>query len=223
MAGAPGRFGTVSRLHVFDMDGTLLRSTSSLEIARALGRLPDLLALERSFAAGTVSTYEFALAAHAMYANLTGAAVAGIFAASPWIGGIARVLADIRARGEFSAVVTMSPNFFADLLAGFGVDEVYASRFPPLPLREQPDRSAILNPVDKVAIVDRVLARRGLGWDRCVAYGDSMSDLPLFQRLRYTVAVNASHDLRSAALLSVDGDDLWEIYRAVRAHVDGVR
>lgn len=207
----------MSILHVFDMDGTLLRSTSGLEIARAFGRVAELEDLERSFTAGTVSTYEFAVAMHGMYAGLTADAVADIFRACPWMDGIPRVLADIRSRGEYSAVVTMSPDFFAGLLVTIGVDEVHASRFPELPLRRSPDRSAVLAAADKVAIVETMLARRGLSPDRCIAYGDSASDLPLFRALRHTVAVNATPRLRAAALLCRDGDDLWEIYQAARA------
>jgi phosphoserine phosphatase len=47
-----------------------------------------------------------------------------------------------------------------------------------------------------------------------VAFGDSGSDIPLFRRLRYTVAVNASPALRSIAA-SYDGNDLMEAFELV--------
>lgn len=71
------------------------------------------------------------------------------------------------------------------------MDEVRASRFPLLPMRQLPARSAILVPADNVATFDEILAREGLDRDRCVAYGDSASDVPLFGHLRHTVAVKA--------------------------------
>jgi phosphoserine phosphatase len=208
----------MSALHVFDLDGTLLQgTTASLEIARAVGRVPELLALEESFTGGAISTYEFALGAYDIYAGLTVAAVARVFQGCSWIGGIARVVDDIRSRGENCAVVTMSPDFFAEHLLAMGFDEVHASRFGALPLRHRPQPASILSPIDKVRIVGEMLQRRAVVRARCFAYGDSSSDLPLFRHLRHTVAVNANEALRAVASMHCDGDDLWPMYRALRA------
>jgi phosphoserine phosphatase len=209
-------------LHVFDMDGTLLAgTTASVEIARALGQLPVLMELEQEFLTGGLTTYQFAVRAWEVYAGLTVESTAEIFRGCPWLSGIDEVTADIRARGERSAVVTMSPDFFAGLLLELGMDEVRASRFPKLPLREPPAESGILVPADKVAIVDALLRRHGLDADRCVAYGDSASDIPLFGHLRHTVAVNATPELRRVAASTVDCTDLPTAYRAGRHLLDG--
>jgi phosphoserine phosphatase len=204
-------------LHVFDMDGTLLHGSASAEIARRLGCLPELLELEAAFASGIVDTRAFAAAAALLWRELTSEVVVEVFAGSPWINGLPEVLADIRGRGEHSLVVTMSPDFFAAQLGEFGVDEVAASRFPPLPLRTSPDPAGILTPADKVTIVNRTLSRLGLTTAECLAYGDSGSDLPLFRHLRHTVAVNASADLAALATIRYDGDDLRDAYRLARA------
>lgn len=207
----------MSVLHVFDMDGTLLRgSTAGLEIARRLGCLDELVELELSFA-GTQDTRAFAAASALLWRELTAELVAEVFRAAPWIGGLPEVLADIRDRGEHSMVITMSPDFFAAGLRGTGVDEVVASAFPPLPLRAQPDPAGILTPDDKVRIVETGLARRGLTARQCVAYGDSWSDIPLFEYLPHTVAVNANAALTRLAGVRYDGEDLREAYRLARA------
>lgn len=200
-------------LHVFDMDGTLLRGTSaSLEIAARLGCLAELHALEVEFAAGAVDTRGFAAALHGLWRDLTPGVVAEAFDGAPWIGGLAEVLADIRARGDRAVVVTMSPDFFADRLRGLGVDDVVASGFPPPPFRTAPDPARILVPGDKVTAVDRLRGALGLDRDACVAYGDSGSDVPLFSVLRHTVAVNATPGLRALARAGYDGDDLRAAY-----------
>ena len=205
-------------LHVFDMDGTLLKgTTASLQIARHLGCADELAALEARFAAGEVGTRGFAAAVHALWGTLTQPAVAAIVLASPWLNGIQEVCADIRRRGERSAVITMSPDFFARHLLESGFDDVAASRFPALPFREQPDPAAILTPQDKVRIADELRDRHGLPLSRCVAYGDSMSDAPLFRTLTKTVAVNADHHLTGLAALSYRGDDLAGAYALGRA------
>lgn len=208
----------MSRLHVFDMDGTLLRgTTASLEIARRLGCLPNLLRLEADLVAGAVDTRGFASEVYRLWQELTPELAADIFVRAPWIGGLAHVLADIRRRGERSIVVTMSPDFFANRLRAYGVDDVVASRFPPLPFRAVPDPAGILTPADKVTAVDRVRTALGLGRDSCIAYGDSSSDIPLFRELSHTVAVNADDALCELARYRYEGDDLRTAYRIARA------
>lgn len=195
------------------MDGTLLKGTSaSLQIARYLGCAEELAGLEARLAAGEIGPRGFAATVHGLWRSLTGPAVAEVFGGCPWLQGIPEVCADIRARGERSVVVTLSPDFFARHLLELGFDEVVASRFPALPFRDPLDPGGILTPDDKVRVVDEVRARHGLPRSRCVAYGDSMSDAPLFRRLAKTVAVNADHHLAGLAAVSYRGDDLAGAY-----------
>lgn len=205
-------------LHVFDMDGTLLQgTTASLQIARHLGSAEELVELEARFAAGQIDTRGFAAAIHELWRELTPSAVADAFAASPWLTGISEVCSDIRARGERSMVITMSPDFFAQRLLELGFDDVVASRFPALPFLEPLDPANILTPRDKVRVVDEMCERYDVSRSQCVGYGDSMSDAPLFRQLTKTVAVNADHHLTDLATLSYCGDDLAGAYALGRA------
>ena len=210
---------TETVLHVFDMDGTLLRGTSaSLEIARATGTVEAVKEMEAAFVAGLIDTVGFAVGVHRLWQGLTVDMVAGVFAASPWLSGISSVCDDIRRRGERSLVVTLSPDFFADLLLAEGVDEVVASRFPAVPFVAPVDPAGILDPIDKVRVVEEALARHDVPRARCVAYGDSISDGPLFAHLgATTVAVNAGADLKAVAAAAYDGDDLLAAYAIGRS------
>jgi phosphoserine phosphatase len=195
------------------MDGTLLKgTTASLQIARYLGCAAELAELEARFAAGEIGTRGFSAAIRELWRSLTGAAVVDVFGACPWLNGIPEVCADIRERGERCVVITMSPDFFARHLLDVGFDDVVASRFPALPFRDALDPGGILTPGDKVRIVDELCERHGLPRSRCVAYGDSISDAPLFRQLTNTVAVNADHHLAELAAVSYRGDDLAGAY-----------
>ncbi|MEV0716626.1 HAD-IB family phosphatase [Asanoa sp. NPDC050611] len=210
-------------LHVFDMDGTLLRgSSASLQIGVATGTVTQVAALEAAFVAGQIDTVGFARGVRELWRSLTLDIVATIYAGSPWLSGIREVCADIRSRGERSAVITMSPDFFARLLLDEGVDEVVASRFPAPPFSAPVDPAGILAPADKVRIVDSLLVRHGVPRSRCVAYGDSLSDAPLFTYLgtANTVAVNADAHLAHLAGVAYAGDDLLGAYAMGRALID---
>jgi phosphoserine phosphatase len=116
----------------------------------------------------------------------------------------------------------MSPDFFAEHLYGLGIDVVAASRFPPLPFAAPIDPAGILEPTDKVRLTERELASRGLAVQDCVAYGDSMSDVPLFSMLDNTVAVNADEALERIAAVAYRGDSLMDAY-ALGRHLLGRR
>ncbi|GAA4895374.1 HAD family hydrolase [Streptomonospora salina] len=200
-------------LHVFDMDGTLIRGTSaSVQVARTCETEAELADLERAFSAGEIDTKAFAAALHAMWSDVTEEHVDRAFADTPFLDGIADVCADIRERGERSIVVTMSPDFFARRLLGFGFDDVAASRFPALPFARPLDPDAILVPQDKVRIVEESRQAAEIPVERCVAYGDSMSDAPLFGHLAHSVAVNADHHLAGIAGAEYRGTSLLEAY-----------
>jgi phosphoserine phosphatase len=209
-------------LHVFDMDGTLLRGTSAaIEISRRVGRLEPLAELERGFATEEITAAEFAFATRELWHDLTEDLVAEVVADAPWIEGIDDVCRDIAERGERSMLITMSPNFFADHLGTRGINVVQASRWPGLPFAAPVDPSGILSPADKVRLAEEERAVHGLPRRSCVAYGDSMSDLPLFAVLENTVAVNADSELERAARVAYRGEDLREAYAHGRALLDG--
>ncbi len=200
-------------LHIFDLDGTLIPgSTASLEIAKVTGTTSELLALEARFSRGEIGTRQFAHTIGQLWRGLSADTVEKAMQHTPFLHGIDEVLSDIRTRGERSALITMSPTFFADRMSIFGFDHIAGSVFPSLPLTEDPTPEHILVPESKVSITETLLGHYGLEWSDCVAYGDSLSDLPLFAKLDHTVAINASAQLRALSRHHYSGDSLWEAY-----------
>jgi phosphoserine phosphatase len=202
----------VSALHVFDMDGTLLEGSACLDLSRRAGHLDTVMEVEERWVRGEVGHLEFYELLIPLWEDLTEADVDAVFAASAWLEGIEDVAADIARRGEHSAVISMSPQFFAARLRGFETAHGASVEIGAVPVAGQ-----VLHPETKVEITLELLERYGLGEDDCVAYGDSSSDLPLFDRLENTVAVNASAALRDVAATHYDGHDLRRAYAAGRA------
>lgn len=212
----------MSALHVFDMDGTLLRDTTAAhEISQHMGTIEELVDLEHRWAAGEIDEPQFAAAIRVLWSDLTHDVVRSVCAGAPWISGIEAVCADIAARGETSMLITMSPDFFAQHVLTFGVAHVRASTFPELPFVRDVDPAGILSPADKVRLVDELRATLDLDRAACVAYGDSHSDVPLFATLDHTVAVNGDAHVEATARARYRGDDLWEAYTLGRGLLDG--
>ncbi|MEU4091141.1 HAD-IB family phosphatase [Streptomyces sp. NPDC026673] len=208
----------MGRLHIFDMDGTLMHgSSASMELARVLGLVAEFRELEHALGRGVLDSPGYAERAYELWRALTPAQVATAFEAAPWLAGIREVWADIAARGEYCAVVSLSPNFFVRRLLEWGAHAVRASVFPDLPFgpRTGLDVSGILLPETKVTAADELCARYGVSRRECVAYGDSLSDTALFAAVPVSVAVNGDHHVSGLASHAYTGSDLREAYALV--------
>jgi phosphoserine phosphatase len=220
----PGQCGP--RLHLFDLDGTLLYgSAAPVEIARQLGVERELEELERAFAERELTPPQFAVRACALWSELTDEIVESAFAGAPWLAGIREVWADIRANGDRCAVISLSPDFFVRRLLDWGADITHGSRWPEVP-RAIPDGSTkypmrpldpsgILSPASKVKIAKELCGQFGVRAEDCVAYGDSLSDAELFAAVPVSVAVNADRHVRSLATHHYTGRDLRDAYGLV--------
>ena len=208
----------MARLHLFDLDGTLIRgSAAPVEISRQLGLLSEIGELERELSTGRIGPPEYAVRVHALWSGLTEVHVATAFTTAPWLTGIQDVWREIRERGDYCAVISLSPSFFVERLLAWGAHAAHGSLFPDVPFTRPVDPAGILSPAAKVSVMNRLCAEFGVGPRSCVAYGDSMSDVDLFAAVPVSVAVNADHHLAGLATHTYTGDDLREAYALVRA------
>lgn len=67
-----------------------------------------------------------------------------------------------------------------------------------------------------MSITKSVTEESGIAADRIVAYGDSRTDVPLFQSRVLSVAVNATTAAEQLVHISYRGDDLTEAYELAR-------
>lgn len=204
----------MTKLHVFDMDGTLLRGAAAVEISRHLGCFDRVNELEQSYLKGEAidepAWWDEILE---LWAGASETDLDDAFERSPWIGGLPEVFADISERGEHSVVISQSPLFIVQRLKRWGVHSAFATTVE----RGVPSRQEhLLTEQHKVDITVRLLTEFGLAQSDCVAYGDSMSDVELFRVLERTVAVNAAPLIRGLARRSYDGDDLRGAYQIGR-------
>jgi phosphoserine phosphatase len=202
------------KLHIFDMDGTLLTGSACLELSRSVNQLEAVEAMEREWSLGRLDHVRYWIELLPLWEAMTDEHIDRAFEDSAWIDGIADVWRDIADRGEHSAVISMSPDFFVQRLTRWGLGTGHGC---PITLGTPFDASTMVEPETKVEIAKELMRRYDLTPDDCVAYGDSASDIPLFRALRHTVAVNASEALRELAAVTYEGGDLREAYAAGRA------
>ncbi|MFD8419185.1 HAD family hydrolase [Streptomyces sp. NPDC059466] len=207
----------MARLHLFDLDGTLLYGSSApLEISRQIGLEAETIAIEQAISAGHIDPPEYATRVYALWAQLTDAHVATAFEQAPWLSGIEEVWDEIRDNGDYCAVISLSPSFFVERLTTWGAHAAYGSRYPALPFTEPVDLAGILSAAAKVQIANRLCEEFGVRRADCVAYGDSLSDKDLFETVPVSVAINADRHLAGLATHSYMGRSLRDAYELVR-------
>jgi phosphoserine phosphatase len=210
----------MGKLHVFDMDGTLLRGAAVEEISRHLGCFEPASAIEQAYLRGElVDEPKFWDDVLALWAGASEQDLDDAFEASAWMDRVPEVFADIAERGEHSVVISQSPLFIVRRLERWGVGRSFATMVEQgVPC--QVDQ--LLSQQAKVEITMQLLAELDLSPRDCVAYGDSTSDIELFRALGHTVAVNAAPIIRDLAAHTYDGPDMWHAYLAGRALLERV-
>jgi phosphoserine phosphatase len=203
----------MSCLHVFDMDGTLLTGSACLEISRAMGVYEETRLIEETWARGEISDNGFWERCLPLWNGLSDAHIDEAFEATPWLEGVQAVFADIRARNENSVVISQSPKFFVERICRWGAGYAFGATVSP---GDAAGAVRMISSADKLQIACELLSELGLTRDDCVAYGDSASDLALFEELNLTVGVNARDQIRQLARVVYDGPDLWQAYTAGR-------
>lgn len=204
-----------NRLFVFDMDGTLLiQTTACIEIAKVSGTLHQLHALEYKFPTGHIDAFCFAQNIGALWGMVDEQVIRTAFDATPKLSNIRAVTDLIRRGGGKSCLITMSPDFYANLFYDYGFDFIGASQFP-RSSSEEVKRENILNPKDKATIVERWCKQLGFELKQCVAFGDSMSDYLLFKELEHTVSINGDSTLRNLARYHYQGSDLHDAFLSI--------
>lgn len=194
----------------FDIDGTLVPGTTSgAFLAERLGHLDALKDAERRYEAGELDNHEVCRVDGLGWTGRTPAEVRAWLADLPLVGGVGETLAWCRANAVLPVLAS---------LAWAPVGEYLADRFgfadwcgPTLVVAEGRYTGAVDASLDEFGKRDFVLAacaEAGVPAQRCVAVGDSRSDLPLFAAVGQAVAFNGTPAARAASDHQVDGSDL---------------
>jgi phosphoserine phosphatase len=206
----------------FDLDGTLLRGTTvSKLLAKHLGHLDVVEELERRFAAREISNSVVADVSASHFRGVGRADVWKVLRNADWIPGIRETMLALRAHDLRLLVTTVTWTFAAEYVAAeYGLDATSGT------VMAESDRGELLGRVqrycdefDKLAFVEGDAVRCGWQLSDYMAIGDSWSDVPLFRRAGFSVALNATPDARGAASVSLEADDLREILPVLAAAI----
>jgi phosphoserine phosphatase len=177
-----------------------------------MGHGAELAALERRFLAGEISNSVVADASAAWFADHETEAIHGWLAGAPWIEGMAEALEALAGAGSRLLLGTITWRFAARMLQErHGFEDVSGT--------EMGERHGVLEGRvsghfdlhDKARWVEDWCRESGIDLSDVAAVGDSRSDIPLFGRVGFSIALNATEAARAAADVAVDAEDLREV------------
>ncbi|WP_134194770.1 HAD-IB family phosphatase [Curtobacterium sp. PhB25] len=197
----------------FDIDGTLIPSMSSSSfLAERLGHQHELDAAEERYAAGELTNEQVSVIDAEGWRGVETRVVADWLDDLPLIDGIDAVVAWCTEHDVEPVLAS---------LAWQPVSEAIAKRHH-LTMNGGPRVQVVgtvydgtvaehFNEYDKRDRALQLAAERGVPIDQCCAVGDSRSDIPLFDALPTSLALNAGSTARAAATAAVDTKDLRDV------------
>ncbi len=206
----------------FDLDGTLVTNSSvSLYLAKKLGHYPLIEEMEDRYRAGKISNSEIAEQSAAHLSGYRISEVEGLLADLPLLAGIEKTLAVLRALQCRVLLCTITWSFASRYFSRrFGFDHYCGTQ-----MEEKDDCltgrvSRHFDENDKLRFAKEQISSCDLAMSRCVAIGDSRSDVPLFRAAGLAIAVNATPDAIDAAHVAVQIDDARSLLPLIRPFLE---
>jgi phosphoserine phosphatase len=198
---------------VFDLDGTLLRGTSvSLHLAEWMDQGELIAELERRFHAGEISNREVADVSASWFAGITPEEVWAELEGGPWIEGIEETVGALLAAGCQVLLGTVTWRFAAEMLGRrYGFHAVSGTEMELEGEGLSGTVSRYFDEFDKVRFVEEWCEAHGHPLEQVAAVGDSRLDVPLFERVGFSIALNATEDARAVATRAVETDRLTDL------------
>ena len=206
------------RLVCFDLDGTLVLGTSvSQHLANRLGHGALLAELERRYAAQEISNATVADRQAEEFAGRDRREMMTHLESIPRIGGIQATLARLQSTGIDALLCTVTWRFAAECfqqwygfaaVSGTEIEEGPDGRFTGKVARH-------FDKYDKRDFVVEHCRRRDIDLSTCIAVGDSHSDVPMFEAVGFSVALNATDAAKAVASVSVNSGTMVDIFSVI--------
>jgi len=204
------------------MDGTILPNTTGLlETARYFKTENELLKLENDFSKNLLNTTQFTHTISRLWGTIPYKSSKRIFGNAPKMKGLKSCLKAIRKNGDYSCVITLSQDFFAEHFKEYGVDYVYSTPYPPN--HEKAENLKCLTTEDKRTLALALCKKLNVNPSVCVAFGDSSGDLPLFETVGYAMAINPSKDLSKYVSLTYRGNSIFKAFKTILKYIQHIQ
>ncbi len=201
------------KLACFDLDGTLARTSTGLHLARKIGHSDAMRELEDGYQAGQITNIEVATLDGLHYKGLNQKDIARMLDDISLIHDIRKTVDWLQVNGIPSVICTLAWKCVAEFFADH-YDFITSSG----PVLKADHMGVFTGEVeshftehDKPVFVNSLCQSLGVNMSEVFHVGDSLSDIPLFERVGFSIALNANQQARHKAQATLDSDSLFDI------------
>jgi phosphoserine phosphatase len=199
------------RLAFFDVDGTLKAERDPyVYLHRRLGTEEKSLPHLEMFKRGEIDYDEWGQLDAQLWSGQEVVHVTRLLAEIPWMPGTRQVVAPLRQRGVKIVLVSSGLDLHVKgVAAEIGAAFFFANQLCVADGHLTGELRVVVPEWGKGKIVGEVMAQAGASAAECIAVGDGLSDVDMFRRVGWSVAVAPDDDsVRQAASLTLDTADL---------------
>lgn len=206
------------KLLCFDMDGTLIRNTNSVKYLCELNNQVDnLLEIENREYKNEISWIEADYLKVKLIQGLNIEKISVNFSNNiKLIDNIDYVIKYLKKQGIKSILVTAGPIQVAKVVGDiFGFDKVYGSKYE---VKDNVFTGAIIEHLGEGGKLRSLLTyckEENIGLNRCIAIGDSDSDIDVFNKCGKSIAINYSKVLVGKADIYLRTNDLKDLLKYI--------
>ena len=207
------------KLVSFDMDGTLTLGTTCLQYyVGKLNQADRAKELEYLYKNHIIDDYEIA----DRYAEMLKGTDKELFdkwtEEIPRMKNIGEAVNKLKLLDFIVGITSVGPIFASEYFKRkFGFDFASGSEHKFINGIHSGEMIRTLAGKDKVVILKRISTEKNVKMTEIIAVGDSRSDIPIFERVGFRIALNADENLRSNADLFIKTDDLLEISDKIKS------
>jgi phosphoserine phosphatase len=202
------------RLAFLDVDGTLKAERDPyLYLHRRLGTEEQGQESLNMFERGEIDYDEWGQLDARLWAGQKAAHVTRLLADIPWTPGARQVVKRLRQAGTRIALVSTGLDLHINTVATeVGADFAYANQLCVADGQLTGELRILVPQWGKGEVVEQVMAKTGLAASDCIAVGDGLADVAMFERVGWSVAVAPDDDkAREVASLTLDELDLMPL------------
>jgi phosphoserine phosphatase len=199
------------RLAFLDVDGTLKAERDPyLYLHRQMGTEQQGLESLHMFEQGEIDYDEWGQLDAQLWAGQKAAHVTRLLADIPWTPGAHQVVKRLRQAGTQIALVSTGLDLHVNEVATeIGADFAYANQLCVADGHLTGELRILVPQWGKGDVVEQIMAKTGLSASDCIAVGDGLADMAMFERVGWSVAVAPEDEkARKVASLTLDKPDL---------------
>lgn len=206
------------KLISFDMDGTLTLGTTCLQYyVKKLNQENKAKELEDLYRNNVIDDYEIA----DKYAEILKGIDRKLF--DKWTGEIPRMknikeaINVLKSLGFVVGITSVGPIFSSEYFkVNFGFDFASGSEHKFINGIHSGEMIHTLTGKDKVTILERISKNNKIKMTEIIAIGDSRSDIPIFERVGFKIALNADENLKNNTDLFIKSDNLLDVSTQIK-------